>query len=395
MQQLEYSKLDTELQNLLGSAGNIKAGTTVRREIFNRVLDDLSLYANWKFCIRRTEFDYLTALVEYNVSNYLSLDDFKSPYKLGGIGFVDDKSFFPDRKTVRKSANLSRGGGFRRHSQTMIDGEHYLLVNLNKGNHLRLDSFDNIDYDGEWVERGDANTPAQDLIEMRQGQASVKFRIDTSGGNNYAGLRNTTLSQKDLSDYEDAGIHLIEVYIPYAGVTGITLYWGSDTSNYWAASATAPINKSAITVGWNEFKVSWEDATKVGSPDVDNIDYLEVKISYTSGSYTDNSLFRIDNWRLSSIYRLDFDYFSTYMVIDADGNWKSRFTENTDFFVGDVDCSAPLIEMAFKELLRTTRRISTKDKDDALIRYRELKARMKHNYGMSIQKGAKKIRLRR
>ena len=395
MQTLDYSKLSTELQNLIGSTGNIKADTSTIREIFNRVLDDLSLYANWKFCVRRIDFDYLNAITEYNTENYLGLSDFKTPYELGGVGFVDDRSFFPNRNTVRKSANNYEGGGFRRHSQKMLDGEHYLLVNLNEGNNLRIDSFDNVDYDGEWVERGDANAPAQDLIEMRQGQASVKFRVDTSGGNNYAGLKNTTLIAKDLSDYEDAGVHLIEVYIPNAAVTGITIYFGSDSSNYWAISATSPINKSAITTGWNEFALSWEDATQVGSPDAENCDFFEVRCNYISGSFTDNSLFRFDNWRLSSIYRLDFDYFSSYMVIDSSGTWKARFTENTDYFAGDLDCSAVLVEMAFKELLRTTRRISQQDKTDATRKYNELRARMKHNYGVSIQKGAKKINIRR
>jgi len=398
MQTLQYSKLSTELQNLIGSTGNVKAGTSVIREIFNRVLDDLSLYANWKFCVRRKEFDYLDALVEYSLENYMGISDFKSPYELGGIGFVDDRSFFPKRNTVRNRINSDNKYGsssFRRHSQKMINGEHYILVNLDKGNTLRVDSLDNVDYDGEWVKVGDALDPAQDLIEYRQGQASLKFRISTAGGNNYAGIKNITLAQKNLSDYEDAGIHLLECYIPYAGCTGITIYWGSDTSNYWAASATTPINQSAIAVGWNEFKLNWENATQIGSPDAENCDYFEVRFNFPSATYTDNALFRVDNWRLSSIFRMDFDYFSKYMVIDADGNWKSRFTENDDYFAGDEDCSAVLIEMAFKELLRTTRRVSQKDKDDATRKYNELKARMKHNYGVSIQKGSKKINIKR
>ena len=397
MQELLYSKLSTELQNLIGSTGNIKVPAATRLEIFNRVIDDLSLFGNWDFTVRRMQFPYLNSLVEYNAAQYLSLSDFKAPYELGGVGFVDDKSFFPNRNIVRKGANNygADRSSFRRHSYKMVDGDYYVMVNLNKGNSLIIDSFDAVDYDGEWEEIGDAEEPSQDLQEMRQGQASLKFRIDTSGGNNYAGLENDTLSKKDLSDYEDVGVHLVEAYIPYSGVTSITLYWGSSSGHYWAATATAPINKSAITVGWNEFRIKWEDATKIGSPDVENTDYLAARINYVSATYTDNALFRIDNWRLSSSYLLDFDYFSSYMVIDSSGNWQSRFEENSDYFAGPADCSASLIEMAYKEFLRTSRRTSKSEREEATRKYNELRARMKHNYGVSITKGAKKINVRR
>ncbi len=51
--------------------------------------------------------------------------------------------------------------------------------------------------------------------------------------------------------------------------------------------------------------------------------------------------------------------------------------------------------MAFNQALIASRRISKDEKNEARLRYTELKARMKHNYGQSQQRGPKKINIKR
>lgn len=394
---ITYSDLDTELQNLIGSLSNIKAGSSVRKEIFNRVLQDLSLFANWKFCIRRTTFNYLRDIREYSLANYLGITDYKAPYELGGIPFIDDKSFYPQRvNTVKKSADLGDNSYFSRMSTKMIDAVHYLVLNLNKGTSLRLSSLDALTDDGAWTATGDAISLAADAIEYRQGSAALKFRADLSHSvDNYAGVKNTTITVRDLSDYEDSAYFLLKVYIPVAtDFTSVQLRWGENVSNYWYKTMTAPVNKSSIQAGWNYFIFSWENATKVGSPDSKKLGYYGIRCNYAAG-YTDNQLFRIDDLVLNSRYQIDFDYFSRFMIQDEDGAWKFNFEESTDEFVGPEDCRAPIIEMAYNELLRTTRRISAEDKVNSINRYRFLRAEMKKNYGISITSGPKKITTRR
>lgn len=394
---ITFSDLDLELQNLIGSLSNIKAGTNVRKEIFNRVLKDLSLFANWRFCIRRTTFNYLRDIREYSLANYLGADDYKAPYELGGIPFLDDRSFYPQRvNRLRKSADQANLSNFSRMSTKMLDAVHYLLLNLNKGTSLRISSLDSLNDDGLWAAVGDAVSLAADEIEYRQGAASLKFTADLShSANDYAGIKNTTISVKDLSNYEDSGYFLLKVYIPVAtDFTGVQLRWGTNASNYWHKTETSPINNSSIQAGWNYFIFSWEDATKVASPDSESIGYFGIRCLYDSG-YTDAKLFRVDDLVLNSRYQVDFDYFSKHMVQSAAGVWKIKFEESTDQFVGPEDCGAAIIEMAYNELLRTTRRISSEDKANSIVRYRNLRAEMKRNYGVSITTGPKKISIRR
>jgi len=393
---LTYTNLDTALQNMIGSRANIKADSNTRYETFDRVLDDLSLEANWKFAIRRTTLDYLRDVDAYSLTNYLGLSDFKAPYELGGLPFLEDRSFYPQRrKKVRRKSNLTADSTFQRLSTEYVDGEHYLLVNIADGQSFQIDALENLSSDGAWSAVGDGSSLAVDENEYEQGAGSLKFRGTVAGGNNYAGIQNTTKTAIDLSDYEDRAYFLLRVYLPtITDFTSVTLFWGSDTSNYWYKTVTAPLNKTAFITGWQQLAFRWEDASSSGSPDDENVDYFEIRFNYATG-FADNQLFRADDLRINERVQLEFDYFSRYLVKSAAGEWKKSFSTGTDLFVGPDDCEVALLEMAYYDLLRTNRRVDKATRSEALTRYNIYRAKMKHNYGYSISKGPRKVNILR
>ena len=378
---LTLTNLDLELQDLLASTQNIKTDSNKRKRALNWVLDQLQEAANWMFTIRKTTFDYLTDILEYNVSNYLDLDDFKAPYLLEQMPIMEPRRF---------NANLENL------AYRMKDGNYYLSVNRNKGTSKQIDGLGNLTADGEWLAGDDAANLAVDSNEYKQGSASLKFDIDVSASaNNYATIYNATKTALDLSDFEDRSYFMLWVYLPSAtNFTSITLRWGSDASNYWEKTVTTPVDAGSFSAGWNLVIFSWQDATETGSGDADNVDYFLIRLNY-SASYTDQSNARIDDLRLNDRYQMDFEYFSTYMVKDTDGDWQERFEASTDEFLGPVSLKSLLVEGAYYQLLRKAKNIDKEERLEASLSFQNLLVQAIHNYGYTISKGVKRIMLKR
>lgn len=221
----------------------------------------------------------------------------------------------------------------------------FVVVNLDTKNKAKsISDFDSsTDGGGTWsadTSGSDATNVTFDTVEFKSGSASLNFDLDVSqSGNDYATIQNTTLTQIDLSDWEDLGAWLFEAYIPDAtNITSYTLFWGSDTSNYWSATKTTDIDGSAWTDGWNTVKVNWSDATATGSPDATAIDYIAIRVTY-DGAQADDTDFRLDNLRIAKPETLTYHYVSWDVGEDTNGTDISAFSATTDvpFFSGKYD----------------------------------------------------------
>ena len=225
------------------------------------------------------------------------------------------------------------------------DANAYLVVNHDsKYSAKSISGFDSTtDGGGTWAldtTNGDGTNLTIDTNEFLQGSGSFNFDVDVSQtANNKVVLTNSTLNAQDLSDYEDISSFLFDVYIPSATYTSsFTLYWGSDSTNYWSATVTTDINGSAWATGWNTVKINWADATKTLSPDVSAIDYISLELNYTA-SQADDTDYRVDDLRIVRPEKLKFHYLSWYVGTSSGGTDLTSFTATTDipYFSGQYD----------------------------------------------------------
>lgn len=225
------------------------------------------------------------------------------------------------------------------------DDDTYLVINhQSKNSAKQVASFDSTTADsGTWAvddTNSDATNLTTDTIEFEQGAGSLNFDLDVSqSGNNRATIINSTYGQSDWSNYEDLAAHIIRVYIPdVTETTSVTLFWGSDSSNYWSVTATTDIDGSAFTNGWNRIKVDWADATATSSPDVENIDWLRVDINYGAGQGDDTD-YRLDDWIMVNPEELTFHYVSWKVGEDTNGTdiYKFSVTSDVPYYSGQYD----------------------------------------------------------
>ena len=196
---------------------------------------------------------------------------------------------------------------------------------------------------GTWTideTNSDATNLTSDTTEYKYGAGCLNFDIDVSqSANNRATIINSTYTSSDWSEYEDLASHVLRAYIPdVTEFTSFTVYWGTDSSNYWSATTTTDINSTAFTDGWNRFKVNWEDATATGSPDSEDIGWLRVDFNYGAGQGDDTD-YRLDDWKLIKPEELTFHYITWKVGVDNSGDDIFKFSATTDvpYFSGMYD----------------------------------------------------------
>ena len=375
------ANLDLELQDYLASTSNIKADSNKRYRALNTAIQKLQ-QNNWMFSVRKTVFEYLTDLKEYNIENYLGLSDFKEPYILDGKPMLDPRRF---NENAESFAYRMKNGGY------------YLSVNLNKGNSKLIDSLADYDNDGAWAVADDAVNLTEDSNEYKE-IGSLKFNVDVSNSaENKATITNSTKSVQDLSDYEDRSYFLLWVYLPSTSITSVTLRWGSDASNYWYKTETLPVNESSLQIGWNRFVFSWEDATETGTPDDTAVDYYSISINYTA-SFTDTNNFRIEDLRLNTREQFDFEYFSTKMIKNTNTNvYQEEFSldTSTESLDAPTDLKPLVAQLAFYELLRKSKNVDKYERQEAQAEIKELTDRALDKYGYTPKKGIKRINIKK
>lgn len=235
-------------------------------------------------------------------------------------------------------------------------------------------SFDSLTSDGGTWEADTTNSDAlnvtADSVEYKEGSGSINFDIDVSqSGNNRATIFNDSVSSQNLTEFEDLGSWLFELYIPdVTNITSITLYWGSSDSAYWSATASTDIDGAVFSDGWNTIKIDWENATMISSPDVAAIDYIRFDLNY-GVSQVDDTDFRLDNLRIANPETLTFYYVTWNVGETAGGTEISAFTASTDvpFFSGKYDQYRYAVAHKAASILFFTLRL----RDEALTEERE------------------------
>ena len=200
---------------------------------------------------------------------------------------------------------------------------------------IMLNSADTITGNGTWVASGGAENLTQNNLQFTNGVAS-SISFDTVAGGTTAVLTNSTMQSQDLSDgYLQAHQFLYSFLNPASSFTQIELRFGTDEDNYFKETFTTTQSGTAFENGWNLVDGDWADATVVGSPDSEDIGYLQVRWVYDASVVTDVCLNQI--WsRLGVISEIE--YYSKYMFQNAStGAFQETITADTNLINLDTE----------------------------------------------------------
>ncbi len=197
-----------------------------------------------------------------------------------------------------------------------VNGTPSLLVNTrNIISKLTIDQADSTNF---WTLLGDGSNLRVDNVVYTSGLGSLEFDINAVT-NGYVTLqKNLTQQPSDWTVYENNGVFTFDEYFQsVTGFTGISVNFGTDLSNYWSISTTVDKNGNAPADGWTSFALSWANATMVGSPDVKNIKYFWITMTY-GGTLVPTTDWRIDNMCLYNPDAMVFTFY-TDQVINSKG----------------------------------------------------------------------------
>ena len=291
----------------------------------NDVLDMWQSLHDWEFTI-------VKEIVVFNkgINEYIINTDFKAPVNL----YFQKKP----QMNIQDFEMCSQSGFFLR----TIFPNRFGIKNIGQARHLLLETSGNMSQihtmsmttgDGTVVGDGSViTTVAQDSYESYWLAASMQFNYvnGTSGT-----ITDTGMTAKNLQSYVNRSNLYHNIYLPVvANLTGITLKWGSDASNYYTATVTSDYLGNAFAVNtWTTVKFPWLNPTTVGTPDPTKIAYWQVTLTYSAPTSFVGG--RIEDLFVSENVPLVFEYYSNFMVQAASGATQSgRFTNaanTTDF----------------------------------------------------------------
>jgi len=245
-----------------------------------------------------------------------------------------------------------------------------------------LHTCESVTANGTWAASADASNLTLDNDNYITGGGSLNF--DMAAGAATGVLENSTMTQIDLSDYQDKGSVFVWVFIPdYSDVEGDTvtnfiLRIGNDSSNY--VSRTVTTNNEGVTFydGWNLLHFDLNGATaSAGTVAWATVDYLRLTVTKSTSLAADTD-WRVDDIiaRIGDIYNTV--YYSKYGWQTTALAYIEESTTTTDLLLGDTDeieliaCKAS--ELAAQEL---------KDYDDMKIQqgnYQDMKRKYEGNY---------------
>jgi len=292
--------------------------------------------------------NYTYALDYYDTINYYKVTSDIADLLTGGDlrREKDLQTFSFTHKSSRELAeDIGQGSGESAWTIERKDTDTYVGINhFSKYKAKQVATFNSLTADGgTWTideTTSDATNLTVDSVEFEEGTGSLNFDLDVSQSvNNRATIINSTYTSSNWAAYEDLAAQVLKVYLPdVTTFTSITVYWGTDSSNYWSATTTTAFNGTAWAVGWNMLSVDWADATATGTPDEEDIGWLRVDYNYGAGQGDDTD-FRLDDWIVVRPEKLNFHYITYKVGVDnADADiFKFAATTDVPYFSGMYD----------------------------------------------------------
>lgn len=210
----------------------------------------------------------------------------------------------------------------------------FLVANVCEGSLFQLNNCDSLTDNGTWAVSGDGSALALDTQIFTEGNGSLRFTITDSGGTTT--LTCTSMAfPVDISSLLTQGWAFLDLQCPASNtvaISSVQLRIGSDASNYYQMSATTRKRGDTILGGWGLIGFDLSQKTTVGTPDYQNIDYIQIVI--TNGVTGTSGTYRLDNIFLAEAIYFQLPYYSQYNVKGDDGVYKAQITETGDTVLG-------------------------------------------------------------
>jgi hypothetical protein len=188
-----------------------------------------------------------------------------------------------------------------------------------------------ISSNGTWVASGTASNLAQNNLITDNGGSVLSFDLLTGTGY----LTNSNMSPVDLTAHLNQSGLFWDLFIPLASrLSSVSIRFGSDASNYWEKTGiTTQFDGTAFVNNQNNVYALWSGMTKVGSPVVSNITYVQLGFTATNDIYGSNFA---QVWsKLGFVFNIE--YYSKYLFSTSLGVWQETTTDDSDIINLDTD----------------------------------------------------------
>jgi len=298
----------------------------------NRVLNDLRTILTLPTQIRTERIGYVSNYEKYKLPDdyreegFISLSYQNKTNNDRNRTFIIQEPPFPVSKT---KWNVMEFEQFLRRlhiDQAAFDTNQglttlYLANGKSDQNKIELSSADSLD---GWAGSGGAQNLTLDTDVKAFGDASIKYDVVSTT----EAVLTLTIDAVDASLFVDKGIIRFFKWLP-TSPTQIEIRIGSSTSAYWTETITTQADGAIFdNLDENELEFSFRRATKVGTPDKENMVHFQVRMTFAS-AVTDED-FRIDDVQLWNPEFLIFKYYSKFMVKPSVNStaWQELLTEN-------------------------------------------------------------------
>lgn len=203
------------------------------------------------------------------------------------------------------------------------------IIRVATPNEFPSASLDEMNETTGWVVGGSASGLTVDNTVYYDYPASLRMLLTGVS----SGYIEKTITQQDLSDYEDVGVIFLAIDTPSAAnLTNVILRLGSSSANYDSVTVTSGFLGAFKTNDWTLLAFDMSTATSTGTPDWSAIDYA--RITFTHAATLTNM--RVGGmWAsLPSPHEL---IYQTTALFSASGTPASTITNDSDLvLLGDA-----------------------------------------------------------
>ncbi len=132
----------------------------------------------------------------------------------------------------------------------------------------------------DFLQGGSASAPITDTVTFYNQPASIRFNLTGSS----TGTMTTDLATPlDLTDYEGIGVVFLAIETPdVTDLTSVGIRLGSSSANYFSVTETEGFLGAWQVDQWTLLALDLSGATETGTVDIENVDYLQVRIAHTA-----------------------------------------------------------------------------------------------------------------
>ena len=189
---------------------------------------------------------------------------------------------------------------------------------------------------GTWGASGDATNVRVDNQNFVEGNGSLLWDIG-AGGTGKAGIKNSTLTAFDITNYLLQGSIFAFVYIEtITALTSFSIEIGSSSSNFYKITVTQTNEANTFTTGWNLLRFDFVNEVTTGTPVATAINFINL---YANSATITNSLaWRFDGIIIENGVLNQVLYYSKYGWQDGTtGTWKETSTAANDYVNADTE----------------------------------------------------------